>query len=243
MSVVGIVAALAAEARALGPKLRHSDGLYALPGGTLLAVSGIGGAAAADAAARLIRAGANSLVSWGLAGGLDPALCAGTVCLPERVTSRDGASFATDAHWRAIVTAALAGPIPVVNGMLLSQGSAIDEPADKAAAFASTGALAVDMESVFLAAVAVAHDLPFLTVRVVVDTAVDRLPEAVLHATRGGRVRLLRLGLALLRSPRQVAELAKLAGRYRHAVRSLTAVARSGALAPVAYGGAASRVA
>jgi adenosylhomocysteine nucleosidase len=243
LSVVGIVAALAAEARALGPRVRLPNGLYALPGGTLLAVSGIGGPAATDAAARLVRAGAGSLVSWGLAGGLDPALTAGTVCLPDVVTARDGATFTTDAHWREIVAAALAGPIPVVNGSLLSLASAIDRPVDKAAAFGETGALAVDMESVFLAAVAAAHDLPFLTVRVVVDTASDRLPEAVVSATRDGRVGLLRLAHAVLRSPRQLAELAHLAGRYRHAVRSLAAVARSGALAPVAFGRAASRVA
>jgi adenosylhomocysteine nucleosidase len=159
------------------------------------------------------------------------------------VTARDGAAFSTDAHWREIVRAALAGPIPVASGTLLSQSSAIDEPAAKAAAFDATGAIAVDMESVFLAAVAAAHELPFLTVRVVVDTASDRLPDAVLAATAHGQVGMTRLVLGVLRSPRQVAELAKLAGRYRHAVRSLTAVARSGALAPVAFGGAASRVA
>ena len=58
MKPIGIVSALAAEARALGPAAPHGAGLRQLADGALLAVSGIGESAAAAAARRLVLAGA-----------------------------------------------------------------------------------------------------------------------------------------------------------------------------------------
>ncbi len=100
MSRAGVVAALDLEARSFSPRTRRRDGLLEVGDGTLVAVSGMGRAAAVDAAGALVDAGATALVSWGLAGGLDPGLRAGTICLPSMVVSRDGATFATDLHWR-----------------------------------------------------------------------------------------------------------------------------------------------
>src|SRR5580692_1221626 len=90
---MGVVTALEAEARTLGTAVRRSDGLSSLGDGALVAVSGIGGALAAIAARRLIDAGATSLMSFGMAGGLDPALAAGSVVLPGEVISRSGERF------------------------------------------------------------------------------------------------------------------------------------------------------
>src|SRR5579871_5227035 len=94
LSTLGVVAALNAEARTLGPAMPRSDGLSLLGDGALLAVSGMGGALAAGAARRLLEAGAAALMSFGLAGGLDPALGAGAVVLPREIVSRGGARFA-----------------------------------------------------------------------------------------------------------------------------------------------------
>ena len=90
MNAAGVVAALAAEARVLGPARPQGEGLAVLADGNLLAISGMGPKAARSAALRLIDAGATSLVSWGLAGGLDPALEAGAVCVPREVIAADG---------------------------------------------------------------------------------------------------------------------------------------------------------
>src|SRR4029077_917603 len=73
LNVVGIVSALAAEARHLGPTTQRREALASFADGTLLVVSGIGGSAAARGARALIDAGATALISWGMAGGLDPA--------------------------------------------------------------------------------------------------------------------------------------------------------------------------
>ncbi len=223
-----MVAALEAEARTLGPAVRRQDGLASLGGGALLVVSGMGGSRAAAAAGRLVDAGASALLSFGLAGGLDPALRAGRVVLPDEIISRDGARVPTSAEWRRHLRLGLMALDPVVGGSLLASARPIDSVAEKAAAFRETGALAVDMESLAIGEVAAAHDLPFVAVRVIVDGAGDLLPRAVIAAGRGGQLSVLRLIGGLIMAPQDIVPLIRLARRYRAAIRSLSAVARAG---------------
>jgi adenosylhomocysteine nucleosidase len=244
LSVAGIVAALGAEARTLGPAAKRSDGLLKLGDSMLATVSGMGAVAAQGAAERLVQGGVTALVSWGMAGGLDPALPAGTICVPHLVIAADGGSFVTDHHWRELTTAAIASRRRVVNGKLLSSSTAIEDVRGKAAAFRKTGAVVVDMESAEVAKVAALHALPFLAVRVIVDTAADALPDSVVAATGSAGLRLSRLVVGLLKSPGEIAPLLRLASQYRTAIRALRAVAASGALAPLAFAAASpSRIA
>ena len=216
----GVVAALVAEARTLGSVTRRSDGLLQTGNEILIAVSGMGLAAAGRAAGALVEAGVGALISWGLAGGLDPKLPAGTICLPSEVISDDGALFETNPHWRELVSAAVSD-LPVVHGALLSRSYSLDSVAEKAAAFRATAALAVDMESLAIADVAARHGLPFMAVRVIVDTAADAVPRSVAAASASGQVALGRLLSGVLQSPRELPALWCLGVRYRKAVRSL----------------------
>jgi len=222
---VGVVAALDAEARTLGPAVRRDDGLFFLSDGALLAVSGMGAALAAIAARNLIDAGAAALISFGLAGGLDPLLSAGTVVLPSEVISRDGTRFLTSRVWREQLSAAVAKQRPVDAGALLTNSQPIGAVAEKAAAFRETGAVACDMESFHVAEVSAAHNLPFIAVRVIVDSAEDVLPRAVVAASRDGQVNMRRLIGGLAAAPLDLIALIRLARAYRAATRSLTAVA------------------
>jgi adenosylhomocysteine nucleosidase len=225
LNEVGVVAALEAEARTLGPAVRRRDGLACLGDGALLAISGMGSARAAIAARSLVDAGAKALMSFGLAGGLDPALRAGTVVLPSEVIARGGARFPTSRSWREQMSAAIGERRPVAAGTLLTSPEPIGAVADKAAAFRETGAVAVDMESVGVAEVSAAHNLPFIAVRVIVDTAADVLPGAVMAASRGGRINIPRLLGGLAAAPLDLIALIRLARAYRAATRSLAAVA------------------
>jgi adenosylhomocysteine nucleosidase len=224
---LGVVAALAAEARALGPAAGRIGDVCRLRDGSLLAVSGMGTAAAEAAAAKLIEAGASALMSFGLAGGLDPALPAGSMVFPSEVISRDGRGSPISMDWRDRLSAAVHGLGPVCTGRLLTSARALDSVADKAAAFRDTGAVAVDMESLAIAQVAAAHHLPFVAVRVIVDTAADALPHAVVTASADGEVRILRLLGAIALAPGELGALIRLAGRYRTATRRLADVARA----------------
>lgn len=198
--------------------------LAALGEGSLLALSGIGRAAAAAAARALVDAGVSALMTFGMAGGLDPALQPGSVVIPSELISSDGARYATCRAWRERVAAAVSTLCAVTQGNLLTSSHAIGTPADKAAAFRSTGAAAVDMESAAVAEIAAKHDLPFIAVRVIVDTAADMLPRAVVAASVRGRVRFARLIGGLILAPREIASLIRLAQRYRMAMRSLRAI-------------------
>jgi adenosylhomocysteine nucleosidase len=192
--------------------------------GSLLAISGIGGIAAAAAAQALVDAGASALMTFGMAGGLDPALKPGSVVIPCELLSSEGARYAASRAWREQVAAAVSPLRAVTEGNLLTSTHAIDTPADKAAAFRNTGAAAVDMESAAVAKIAAQHNLPFIAVRVIVDTAADMLPRAVVAASRAGRVQLARLIGGLILAPREIASLVRLAQRYRIAMRSLRVI-------------------
>jgi hypothetical protein len=80
------------------------------------------------------------------------------------------------------------------------------------------------MESAAVAAIASHHNLPFIAVRVIVDTAADTLPRAVVNASRAGRMQIGRLMAGLILSPGEIGALIRLAQRYRVAVRSLRAI-------------------
>lgn len=225
---MGVVAALASEARALGPSMRRVGtpplGKLALGDGSLLALSGIGRAAAAAAAQSLVDAGVSALMTFGLAGGLDPALKSGSVVIPCELLSTEGTRYAACRAWRERVAAAISPLCAVTAGNLLTSTHAIDTPADKAAAFRNSGAAAVDMESAAVAEIAAKHNLPVIAVRVIADTAADMLPRAVVAASKAGHVQFARLIGGLILAPHEIASLIRLAQRYRIAMRSLRIV-------------------
>lgn len=235
MNELGIVAALAAESRPLGPARRSGAGPATLGDGTLLVLSGIGPVSAAEGARRLVRSGARALISWGVAGGLDPQLAAGALVLPEAVISPEDRVFPTAHEWRERVRAALAANHAVCGGRLLTRAEPLASTAAKARAFRETAAVAVDMESSAVAEVAASQGLPFLAVRAIVDTADDVVPRAALVATGAGSggVRLGRLLGALAGAPAELPALVRLAHRYRLARRTLSAVAHCGALSAI----------
>ena len=238
MSVTGIVVALSYEAQCLGAMSRRSDGLLTLTaapeGATLVKISGMGRDRATRAARELVDAGAEALLSWGTAGALDPALTEGTVLLATEVMSHDERSglethFGTALPWRKRLKDALAVHGRTIEGTLLTAAALIATAESKARLFRRTGAVAVDMESAAVAEVAAAAALPFMVIRVIVDTAQDTLPDALVQmidAELRGERRRSRLVLPLLRAPAQWRQLARLVRQSRSAGRSLRSCAR-----------------
>jgi adenosylhomocysteine nucleosidase len=196
----------------------------------------MGSAAASMGARALIDAGATALASWGMAGGLDPSLSAGAILLPSEVLGADGHVHNTESGWRSRLSTAVAVHAPVRGGRLLTSAKAVGSVADKAELFRTTGAAAVDMESAAIGEVAEQHQLPFIAVRVVVDSAEDVLPRAVSAAADNeGHLQIWRLIGALALAPNELAPLIRLARRYRAANRSLATIARMGSLTPSAF--------
>jgi adenosylhomocysteine nucleosidase len=227
--VLGVVCALRSEARHLGRSFERHAGLQSLPDGTLIAISGMGLAAAAAGTARLLAAGAGALMSFGMAGGLDPTLAAGCLFLPSAVSSPAGARFACHPAWHGELARALAPA--VTPGHLATVHAPLASVADKAALRQATGARAVDMESSAVAELAQRHALPFIAVRVIIDDAQEELPAAIAAATGGdGQVAGWRVFMHLLRHPGEAAAVMRLARAYAAANATLARVAASGAL-------------
>jgi adenosylhomocysteine nucleosidase len=224
-AVLGVVCALRSEARHLGRTLSKDPHVEAFADGRLLALTGMGPLAAAAGSESLLSCGATALMSFGLAGALDPSLPPGSIFLPGAVTDRSGTTLATDAPWRARLTTRAAAN---TTGTLLTVSHPVATATRKAALFDVTGARAVDMESFGVAQVAHAAGVPFVATRVIVDGAGDSLPAAVLAATDpNGQTSVWGLVRGLSRDPRELAALVRLALGYRRASRSLAILART----------------
>jgi adenosylhomocysteine nucleosidase len=170
------------------------------------------------AANRLVKQGANALVSFGFAGGLDPALRAGAVVIPTSILS-EGRLYMADA--------ALAARFGGLTGHCLLAGTAVaGDAAAKRRLRATTHTHAIDLESGSVARIAADHGLPFVAVRAISDPAERDLPPAALLALdREGRIDLAAVLRSLLRQPTQLRALLRLAldtGRARRSLVSLT---------------------
>lgn len=166
------------------------------------------------------------LVSFGLAGGLDPELAPGALVIADTVLDPDGQCSPCDPTWNATLRQAVASP-DTVGGTLLTSDSPLATPRAKARVHASPHhPIAVDMESSAIAAVAKRRQLPFVTLRVVADAADTSLPASALAALDAdGRFRLLTFVSALLRHPGDLFRLPRLATSSRRAHRTLRAAA------------------
>lgn len=187
-------------------------------------VSGPGSQAAQLAARRALQAGARGLIAWGLAGGLQAAAPNGTVLLPERVIGSDG-ERETAADWRQQLVELLADRFVVAEGALCTVAATVTTPDARREIAARTGAVAVDMESAAIAAVAADAACPFVALRVVADDHTDRLPDRVDSlVTADGNTRLAGL-LPLLIAPGQLRLLLQLGRQSQRARQVLGAVA------------------
>src|ERR1051325_7688520 len=138
--------------------------------------------------ARMEAAAAGSccgIVSFGVAGGLDPALKPGDAVIASSVVT-DAARYQTDEAWTLALLAAL--PVSLI-GDISGADAPVAHASGKLALRQAHRTVAVDTESHFAAAVAARRGVPFVAVRVVLDPAHRSLPPAALVPLRhDGRV-------------------------------------------------------
>lgn len=223
---LGVVAALPAEALPLAQRL-PPGGHAKLAGPHSLQLSGMGAANARTAALALADAGCSALLSWGCAGGLAADLPAGALLLPRRICDTHQRSFAATASLHQQLFTLLTGAAWVHTGLLLQVGQAVTSPADKEQLFASSGAIAVDMESAAIAQVAAERGLGFAVLRAVVDPAQRALPQAALAAVNAlGQPQWGALLWALLRRPQELPALWQLRADMQLAQAALAQAAQ-----------------
>jgi adenosylhomocysteine nucleosidase len=182
--------------------------------GWRVAIGGGTTAGAAHAAQRLIAEGATGIVSFGLAGGLDPALPPGTLIVAEAVAAF-GRVWRTD----PALSARLGG---TTGHLSLGLDRVVVSAGEKRSLSEKTGASLVDMESGAVAVVAAAARVPFAVLRSICDSADRALPPAALVALdAAGRLGAARMAMSILANPGQLAALFGLARDAAAARRSL----------------------
>ncbi len=202
--MLGFVTGLAAEARLL----RKLPVKIAIGGG-----SAQGAVAAAES---LISQNAIGLISFGLAGGLAPALPPGTIIIPNAVIS-DDVHYDCDAELLKLLGGG-------THSLLLAGFNIAASVTEKAALYRTTNAVALDLESGAVAAVAAKHGLPFAVLRTIADPAGRDLPEAALLALDAqGRIALRPILRSLFRRPSQILQLIELARDAATARKALMA--------------------
>jgi adenosylhomocysteine nucleosidase len=236
--MLAIVTGLAAEARIAG-----------LSGATIVG-GGRSDRLAADLQAAIAK-GATRLLSFGVAGGLAPALRPGDLVVAAGVVEGHE-HWICDAAWSAAMIERLTSPSlraqrsnprpgatygllrlarkdgwKFIDGAGLSADivgvkAPVASAAAKAALHVASGAAAVDMESAIVAQAAVRHGLPFAVLRIVADPAERALPRAALVAMReDGGINVAAVLSALARAPQQWPAFAQLALDSRKAFSEL----------------------
>ena len=168
------------------------------------------------------------VVSFGIAGGLDPALVPGDILVGTAVSHGDRWHCATNGLSEALMASLRRRHGAVSTGYFAGSDEALIRIEDKAALRARTGAAAVDMESHVAAEWANGHALPFSILRVVSDPAHRALPPLAANAlTPDGRIDFSRVVMGIARRPNQLSALAD-AGRDARA--AFGALGRCGGL-------------
>lgn len=189
--------------------------------------TGIGIADATELTERVIEAGATGLISIGTAGGLAPDVRAGALLIPGCIRNIDGEKFFADAPWHARVHAALKNTERVHTGDLLTVNHVVRRPDEKHSLHKMTKAVGLDMESSGLAEIAVQAGLPFLVLRVVMDTVFDKIPNAAIIAvSQTGDMRIMATLGYLARHPSDLPGMLRILRRYRSAAVSLRGACR-----------------
>ena len=206
-AIVLAVCGLAAEA-----KIARAGDVGALAGG--------GDVAALEAAVEgAIATGVRALVSFGIAGALDPLLASGRLIVARSVRGPGAAPMLTDRRW----SDALLERLPdAIEGDIAGSDAIVASAAMKAALRAATGAVAVDMESHHVGRIAAQRGLPFIVLRAVADPADRHVPHAARVAMRpGGGIDFSAVLASLARSPTQIAGLCRLGLDSRRALQAL----------------------
>ena len=214
MDRLGVVTGLRKEARCLAkfpvsmrPEIR---------------CAGANAGRARNAARDLLAEGCDALLSFGIAGGLDPLLEPGTAIVADAIVTQTGQNFATTDRWRERLLRALNGLPAVRSATVAGSDWPITTEVERLALREASGASAVDMESHAVAEVASDAEVPFLALRVVADTLTDVVPVWVNGCiSDDGGIKPLALTTGLIAQPGDIVALLRLARTSRAALAQL----------------------
>ncbi len=153
--------------------------------------------------------GLRGIVMAGLGGGLDPTLKVGDVVVD------------------ALSDESMGQRLPYRRGGMHTAKQIVSTPAERAAVFQATGALAVEMENEVVRAVAAQLGVAYVGIRAISDCATETLNPSLLRWVDDlGRVKVKALVGTLVRRPGLVGELNRLRKQSALAVANLAEAVR-----------------
>jgi len=174
-------------------------------------------------ARELVQRGAKRLISFGIAGGLEPGLPVGSMIIGSQVTSLDGSTLC-DKSW----TADLMHKFPEAHcGPVWGSEMIVASAREKRALYEKSRCLAVDMESQCAAQIAAEANIPLAVLRVVCDSADMDVPPVVMASiAEDGRINVGKALWHILRHPMQIPDLFHVTRGTGKALRALRGSAR-----------------
>ena len=162
------------------------------------------------------------VISFGVAGGLDPSLKSGDVVVATEVVA-GGECWSTGlALSEELIDGSGLGGKKVVRAGLVGVEQVVVGQDGKAALHSETGASAVDMESHIAAAYAAEAGLPFAALRVISDPATRALPALAVNAVKpNGNIDVPAVLRGIIRNPSVVRALVTTGRDFSRALRSL----------------------
>jgi adenosylhomocysteine nucleosidase len=153
------------------------------------------------------------LISAGFAGALTDEFDVGDLLLAKNFSTTEPG-----------LTPAVASELNLYRGDLLTVPRVIDSPQERKQLADATGAVAIDMETEFIARACAEHALRMLSLRAISDTPARPLPAPpdVLFDVEKQKTKLSRLSIHLAKHPAALPRLVSFARQVRTARRSLT---------------------
>ena len=162
------------------------------------------------------------VISFGVAGGLDPTLKSGDIVVATEVLAGDDRWLAGLPLNEELVASVGLGRRRIVRGRLAGAEQLVSARHVKAALHSETGAAAVDMESHIAADYAARAGLPFAALRVISDPAGRALPMLAASAIKpNGNIDLRKVLHGIARNPLTLRDLVSTGLDFNRALRSL----------------------
>lgn len=223
---LGIVTGLLSEAKIAQEAIRQSAG----QADASVRCAGANSSRARLHAEALIESGAEALLSFGVAGALDPELSPGALIVPRGVRGLVAGEVSCDMVWQRTLVSLLEPHQRVHVGDMAHSETLVASAEEKQALHEHIGAAAVDMESGAVAEASSAAGIPFLIVRAIADPAGRAPPAAALDVVApDGSIRYGASVAAFVGRPSLIPIFLRLGRDNRAALETLRRVALLGA--------------